>query len=155
MHLSNRDGAKGHLEVFWNSYLNHWNILLIQFFSNIRSEICGRTKSYCIAQETLLNIKWQSVEREFVGRTDTCISTDEPLCCPPKTITILLIGCCLVAKLYPTLLRLHGLQPARLLCPWDFLGKNTGGIAMSSSRGSSRPRDRAHVSWTAAGFSPI
>ena len=24
------------------------------------------------------------------------------------------------------LLRLHGLLPARLLCPWDFLGKNTG-----------------------------
>ena len=23
-------------------------------------------------------------------------------------------------------LRPHGLQPARLLCPWDFLGKNTG-----------------------------
>ena len=22
-------------------------------------------------------------------------------------------------------LRLHGLQPARFLCPWDFLGKNT------------------------------
>ena len=24
------------------------------------------------------------------------------------------------------LLRLHGLQPSRLLCPWDFPGKNTG-----------------------------
>ena len=23
-------------------------------------------------------------------------------------------------------LRFHGLQPARLLCPWDFPGKNTG-----------------------------
>ena len=23
-------------------------------------------------------------------------------------------------------LRLHGLQPTRLLCPWDFPGKNTG-----------------------------
>ena len=23
-------------------------------------------------------------------------------------------------------LQLHGLQPARLLCPWDSLGKNTG-----------------------------
>ena len=33
---------------------------------------------------------------------------------------------CLVAKLCPTLLRPHGLQPARPLCPWDFSGKNTG-----------------------------
>ena len=30
-------------------------------------------------------------------------------------------GCCLVAKSGPTLL-----QPARLLCPWDSPGKNTG-----------------------------
>ena len=33
---------------------------------------------------------------------------------------------CLVAKLYLILLRHHGLQPARLLCPWDFPGKSTG-----------------------------
>ena len=26
----------------------------------------------------------------------------------------------------PDSLRPHGLQPTRLLCPWDFLGKNTG-----------------------------
>ena len=34
--------------------------------------------------------------------------------------------CCSVAKLCPALLRLHGFQPARLLCPWDFPGKNSG-----------------------------
>ena len=28
--------------------------------------------------------------------------------------------CCLLAKLYLTLLQPHGLQPARLLCAWDF-----------------------------------
>ena len=33
---------------------------------------------------------------------------------------------CLVAKLYLILLRHNGLQPARLLCPWDFPGKSTG-----------------------------
>ena len=31
----------------------------------------------------------------------------------------------LVAQLCPTL-QLHGLWPARLLCPWDSPGKNTG-----------------------------
>ena len=35
-------------------------------------------------------------------------------------------SCCLVAELGLTLLRPHGLKPARLLCPWDFPGKNTG-----------------------------
>ena len=34
--------------------------------------------------------------------------------------------CCLVAKLRLTLLQVHGLQPTRPLCPWDFSGKNTG-----------------------------
>ena len=31
-------------------------------------------------------------------------------------------------------LRPQGLQPTRLLCPWNFLGKNTGVVAMSYSR---------------------
>ena len=31
-------------------------------------------------------------------------------------------------------LRSQGLQPTRLLCPWNFLGKNTGVVAMSYSR---------------------
>ena len=34
--------------------------------------------------------------------------------------------CCLVAKSCPTLLQHHRLQSARLLCPWDYPGKNTG-----------------------------
>ena len=34
--------------------------------------------------------------------------------------------CCLVAKPYLTFFWLHGLQPTRLLCPWDSSGKNTG-----------------------------
>ena len=35
-------------------------------------------------------------------------------------------GCCLVAILCPALLWPRGLWPTRLLCPWDFPGKNTG-----------------------------
>ena len=34
--------------------------------------------------------------------------------------------CCLVAKSCLTLWQPHGLQLARLLCPWDSPGKNTG-----------------------------
>ena len=57
--------------------------------------------------------------------------------------------CCLVAKSYMTLLWPHGLEPARLLCPWDFPGKNTGWegwVATSFSRESSGPRDPTWVS---------
>ena len=38
-------------------------------------------------------------------------TTKEDVCC----------GGCLVTKLCP-----HGLEPTRLLCPWDSLGKSTG-----------------------------
>ena len=39
----------------------------------------------------------------------------------------------------------HGLQQSKLLYPWDFLGKNTRLSAISSSRGSSRPRHQTHI----------
>ena len=43
----------------------------------------------------------------------------------------------------------HGLQPARILSPWNFPGKNTGvgWVAISSSRESFQPRDWTWVSW--------
>ena len=40
----------------------------------------------------------------------------------------------------------RGLQPTRLLCPWDSPGKNTGVVARSFSRRYSRPRYRTQVS---------
>ena len=43
----------------------------------------------------------------------------------------------------------HGLQPARLLCPWDSPGKNPGVGRMPSSRGSPDPGME-----TASGVSP-
>ena len=35
-------------------------------------------------------------------------------------------SCMCVCSIVPDTLRPHGLHPARLLCPWDFPGKNTG-----------------------------
>ena len=39
----------------------------------------------------------------------------------------------------------YRLQTARFLCPWDSPGKNTGGVAISSSRGYSGPRDQTCI----------
>ena len=36
------------------------------------------------------------------------------------------VHACQVASVMSDSLRLHGLYPTRLLCPWDFPGKNTG-----------------------------
>ena len=42
------------------------------------------------------------------------------------TISYFLISyCCLVAKLHPTLIQPHRLQPTRFLCPQDIPGKST------------------------------
>ena len=46
----------------------------------------------------------------------------------------------------------HGLQPTRLLSPWDSPGKNTGVGCLPFSAGSSRPRDQTWVSFIADGF---
>ena len=35
-------------------------------------------------------------------------------------------SCCLVTQLCLILLRPHGLYPTRLLCPWEFPGRNAG-----------------------------
>ena len=56
----------------------------------------------------------------------------------PKTFRILVR--CLVAKSCLTL-RLYGLQPARLLCPWDFPARMLEWAAISFSSGSFWPRD--------------
>ena len=53
--------------------------------------------------------------------------------------------CCLVAKFCRVFCDAHRLQPTSL-CPWNFPGKDTGVVAISFSRGSSRPRDWTHIS---------
>ena len=53
----------------------------------------------------------------------------ESLRCSPETITTLLIGyvlACVLSHFMSNFMRPHGLQPARLLCPWDSPGKNIG-----------------------------
>ena len=62
-----------------------------------------------------------------------------------------LLGC-LVTRLCLTLLPPHGLSPARLLCPWDFPGKNTRVGCHFLLQIISWTRDWMHVSCTARGL---
>ena len=48
--------------------------------------------------------------------------------------------------------RLHGLQSARLLCPWNFQARILERLTVSFSRGSSRPRYQTRVSCIIGGF---
>ena len=63
--------------------------------------------------------------------------------------------CCLVAKSCPALFWPHGLQPARLLCPWHFPAKKAGVSCHFFPRGSSQPRKWTYVSCLAGGFFTI
>ena len=49
-------------------------------------------------------------------------------------------------------LQSHGLQPTRLLCPWDYPCKNTGVGCHLDSRGLSRSREWTQISCIAVGF---
>ena len=57
------------------------------------------------------------------------------------------VWACLVTSVVAESLRPQGLQPARLLCPWDSPGQNTGVGCPTASRGSSQPRDQTGVSY--------
>ena len=62
-------------------------------------------------------------------RRDTCIYTTESLCYTLETNTILLISYeseNVSWSVVSDSLQPHGLQPARLLCPWNSPGNNTG-----------------------------
>ena len=60
--------------------------------------------------------------------------------------------CCLVTLVMFDPVQHYGLQPARLLHPWDSPGKSTRVVVMPSSRGSSQLRDRTWVSCIAGRF---
>ena len=61
-----------------------------------------------------------------------CVVVSDSFASPPGSsvrtcdLTLTWVSACSAAKSCPTLLRPHGLQPSRLLWPWDFPDKNTG-----------------------------
>ena len=59
------------------------------------------TRTYSIAQGTLLNVMWQPGWEEIWGRMDTCVGMAESLCCPPETIPTLLTGyVCVLSRVW-------------------------------------------------------
>ena len=71
------------------------------------------------------------------------------------TGTIFTDACVLSCLVMSNSLQPLGLQPTRLLCPWDFSGKNIGVGFISFSRGPSKPRDWTHISLLQMDSSPL
>ena len=69
-------------------------------------------------------------------------------CCTNKINTSLLTCVCPVAPVLSDSCDTNRLQPARLFCPWDSLGKNTGVGGHVSSREYSQPRDQIPLSYS-------
>ena len=59
---------------------------------------------------------------------------------------------CSVPKSWPTLLWPQGLSPTRLLCPWDFPGRNTGVACHFLLQGILPTQGARHGSYTASEF---
>ena len=64
----------------------------------------------------------------------------------PSLYAMLLPNLCESCSLMFDSLRSHGLQPARLLCPWKFPGKNTEAGCRFLLQESSQLKNRTHVS---------
>ena len=62
------------------------------------------------------------------------------------------LACVLSRSAVSDSLQPHGLQPTRVLCPWNSLGKNTGVVCHSLLQGPSRPKDLTQVSCISGGF---
>ena len=54
------------------------------------------------------------------------MAEQQPTGCIWEACSALGVHACLIAKSCSVLLRPHGLKPTRLLCPWNFPGKNMG-----------------------------
>ena len=66
---------------------------------------------YCLGEQVVPHLCSQSLNQEKMAeQAQPCMLTVQ--------VVVQLLSCV-------QLLRLHGLQPTRLLCPWDFLSKNT------------------------------
>ena len=110
-----------------------------------------RSHVISIVEDTPSKVNWNEIIEglEFHAKKSQVIpytSTSNRISCDDRNVLYLYLYlcCCLVGSCVQLFLRPHGLQPPRLLCPWDFLGKNTGvgWVAISFSRRFSWPRNR-------------
>ena len=124
---------------------NHWIVHLEWVNFLFKKNFITRT--YSIAQGTLLNVMWQPGWEEIWGRMHTCVGMAESLCCSPWNYHNIVNWLCVCAQSCLTLCdpmdyTVHGILQARIL-EW---------VAVPFFRGSSQPRDRTQVSRIAGIF---
>ena len=116
-----------------------------------------RSHVISIVEDTPSKVNWNEIIEglEFHAKKSQVIpytSTSNRISCDDRNVLYLYLYlcCCLVESCVQLFLRPHGLQPPRLLCPWDFLGKNTGVGCHFLLQGSFPPRDQIHIPYMRA-----
>ena len=92
--------------------------LLPSSLSDHRPASAAHLSRSCHCQDTEPNSRLPCLTPQSLGSTCLAPSESQGSACDA--------GVSEVAQSCPTLLRPHGLEPTRLLCPWDFPGKSTG-----------------------------
>ena len=108
----------------WGSLLNP-SQLLTQFVESYG--ICALARLGCPCQ-AVVEFKFRPKKIFFQGGQFQhwhCLELQRMMLIKNR-LTLSWFYYCSVTSLYPTLCDPHGLQPAWLLCPWDYPGKDTG-----------------------------
>ena len=120
-----------HQEFFVFFFKEVWLKEMLHFWGSvIKMDMHTLLYLKWIINKVLLYGTWNSVQcyvAAWMGGEFGREGMVKSLHCSPGRIRTLLISdcCCLVAKRCRTLSRAHGLQPTRLLCPWNSPGRNT------------------------------
>ena len=104
----------------WDSGISRCSLLSIEWLNN--KVLLHGTGSYI--QYPMINHNGKEREKEYIQ----CVCITESLCCTPESKTHCepTICCAKSLQACPTLCEPYGLQPTRILCPWDSTGKNPG-----------------------------
>ena len=113
---------------------------LCSITSHRHAEMSKPVPSVCPSGKSFLQIPVRSLPAAFqLNQSSFFMTLSQTLIC----VGVDMLSC---IRLFVTL-RTVACQPP---LSWDFPGKNTGVVAMPSSRGSSQPRDRTCVSYVSS-----
>ena len=141
--LVNRASRSGPRKSPTTGFSETWTFPLSAFPSRLWAT--QETKAVCLLQrgdlwggEAKINVCWIPSVWQIYHPGSIHIYFLEVCVC----VCVCMLSCLVVSDT----LRPPGLKPAKLLCPWDFPARILEWVAISSSRGSSRPRDWTPIS---------
>ena len=138
------------LTLFWPLVLAAWEILVFLHIFWVGSL---PSQQILFSQSLFLTLFFLSLPEEVSVLCNQESELVWCLCCIVHSKTKSRNNMLMCVYVSRSVMRPHGLQPARLLCPWVFQARVLEWFAISFSREYSRPRDQTQVSCTEGRFS--